>query len=68
VHDKADFDHSLFLQHPPNQNRPLMEWRESPQPAKFFMKADLSQSVIDPDSHVLRRTIVGMQKNVDTWV
>lgn len=65
VHKEAHFDHALFCQDADTQ----MKWRESPQPASFFMKkAELAKGIIDTKSHVYRLQMVGNYKNDDIWV
>jgi hypothetical protein len=68
VHDKADFDHTLYLQ-PRDVGQMLPRgWQESPQPAGMFMKVDKAEKLIDGELHVYRRRLRGELKNADTLV
>ncbi len=72
IHDgtvkaKADFDHFLFCQTSGRED--LMDWKESPQPAKLFMKKiELAQGILEPDGHCYLRQLRGEMKNEDTVV
>lgn len=68
VHDKAEFDHTLYLQ-PRDMSQMLPRgWNESRQPAGMFMKMKESQELLDADLHVYRRELRGNLKNEDTLV
>ncbi len=67
VHDKADFDHTLFCQRSGEEN--LTDgWEESPQPAALFMKAGKAQGLLAADDHVYKRELRGKLKNEDVVV
>lgn len=68
VHDKADFDHVLYLQVTGQHAGKLSDWRESPRPASNFMKVAKCQSVISGTGHIYRHEIKGEQKNRDILV
>jgi hypothetical protein len=68
VHDKADFDHALYMQLEEGGTVFIEGWRESPQPAGMFMNKKKAGDLIDPDAHAYRRGIRGRQKNEDTLV
>jgi hypothetical protein len=68
VHDTAMFDHLLFCQRSETETDPIFKWAESTQPARFFMKLDKSQGLLDPDAHCYMRAIHGRQKNEDILV
>jgi hypothetical protein len=66
VEEKADFDHTLYLQASGGEN--ILDWEESAQPAELFMtKLEKAQGIVDKD-HVYRKTMKGKLKNEDTWV
>lgn len=66
VQPRARFHHVLFCQGSGNEE--LVQWTESVQPAGMFVKADRSKGIIDPDAHVYRKVIVGIQQNKDILV
>lgn len=67
IHDRAHFDHQLYCQIGGDHHR-VSDWRESPQPAKSFMKADQSKGLIDAAAHCYLRELAGTRKNEDTYV
>lgn len=68
VHEKADFDHVLYMQPTELVNRPLGGWRESTQAAAQFVKVDKCHEAVHGPSHVYRREMIGEQKNRDILV
>ena len=65
VHDRAQFDHTLYCQNVDTG----MRWLESPQPASFFMKKlEHAKDVVDAKNHVYMKRLGGMLKNEDTLV
>lgn len=68
VHDTAIFDHVLFCQRSEADTEPILKWEESTQPARFFMKIDESQGLLNADAHCYMRAIKGRQKNEDILV
>ena len=68
VHERAGFDHVLYLQ-PATTDTLLPEgWEESTQPAEMFMNIKKSGDLFNPEMHVYRMKIHGEQKNQDTLV
>ncbi len=65
IHDKEDFDHTLYCQ-PSGQNLSL--WSESPRPAVAFAKCGLTHGMVRPEQHVYRRSLVGNLPNADIVV
>jgi hypothetical protein len=65
VHAKATFDHALYLQKCSDEGWNVLAWRESPQLAGSFVKADQSAGIVDGKCHVHLREIRGEQKNED---
>ena len=68
VHDTAVFDHLLFCQRAESETDPILKWEESTQPARFFMKVDKAEGLLDADAHCYKRGIHGRQKNEDMLV
>jgi hypothetical protein len=68
VHDKAGFDHILYLQSSDENFMAGNGWRESVQPAGMFMDKKKAGSLILADNHVYRLRLVGNLKNADTLV
>jgi hypothetical protein len=68
VHDKAGFDHVLYMQGKDQEFISATGWEESAQPAGMFMNKEKAGSVILGDAHVYRRRLSGMLKNADTLV
>ncbi len=71
VHEKADFDHTLYCQIESDTRR-VLHWRESTHPAGEFVGVKRARKIaaklIDFDAHVYMTTIGGQQKNADTLV
>lgn len=67
LHPEADFDHSLYCQLPADLASLLAaRWERSFQP---IGKAILNAShFIDDSAHAYRLTLLGRQKNQDTWL
>jgi hypothetical protein len=65
-HDKADFDHVLYMQLAEDQYPSDKKWEESTQPAGMFMDKKKAASLILNDAHVYRRYLKGELKNADT--
>jgi hypothetical protein len=65
-HDKAEFDHVLYMQLAEDQYPGDKQWEESTQPAGMFMDKKKAASVILSDAHVYRRYLKGELKNADT--
>jgi hypothetical protein len=68
VHPKANFDHALYCQLGEQERPQMLHWRESPQPARNFIKTDLAKGIITPDAHCYQRKLRGSLRNTDTLV
>lgn len=68
VHEKAMFDHVLYVQPRTNQQLDLGGWQESESPAMNFMKTKKTKGVIAANEHCYRKPLDGMLANEDTWV
>jgi hypothetical protein len=68
VHDKAGFDHVLYMQLAEDKYPADKAWTESAQPAGMFMDKKKAASLILSDAHVYRRYLKGELKNADTLV
>jgi hypothetical protein len=67
VHDTAHFDHSLYCQ-VGSQYGKTTGWEETPQLASAFVKVAATKGIVDGSAHCYRKTILGNQKNQDTWL
>lgn len=65
IHDKADFDHTLYAQFGPDHRINTKDWVESNQPAGMFMIMAKCAALVDKDSHSYKREITGQHKNED---
>jgi hypothetical protein len=65
IHKTASFDHALYCQ---TSGEDVTEWKESPQPAGFFLKIDKTAGMVEKNGHVYRDIIKGKMKNQDTWL
>lgn len=61
VHEKEEFDHTLFAQ----SGGIGGSWRESEGLASQFMKCDKTGGLVMPDQHVYKRSIRGIEENGD---
>lgn len=68
VHPQARFDHALYCQRARDEDFSLTDWMESPQPAKFFVKTELAQGLVDGAEHCYRKQLYGTHKNADIVV
>lgn len=68
VHEKAEFDHALYLQKREGESLNLLDWRESPRLAASFVKVDKAAKLVDGEGHVYLKEIRGPQKNEDVLV
>ncbi len=64
VHEKADFDHTLYCQ---GSGLKHGDWLESPGIALQFMKAGDTKGIVLPAQHVYRRRLHGELANTD-WL
>lgn len=65
VHEKADFDHTLYCQIERKGLFSMLSWNESLKPAIVFTMAGKAQGLLNPAAHVFRHTIKGIEKNED---
>jgi hypothetical protein len=65
VHEKEEFDHSLYCQVEKTGLFALTRWEESPGVAASFSKPARSLGLLDKDKHVYRRRMRGMLDNED---
>jgi len=65
VHPKERFDHILYGQ--AGGKATVSGWTESPQLAREFVNADKTKDLVDPGNHVYRKSIHGLQANVDIF-
>lgn len=69
VHDRAEFDHDLYLQCAGDEQFVGdMRWRESEQPAGMFLDAKKAGSLIRANAHAYHLRLRGELKNADTLV
>jgi hypothetical protein len=68
LHDKADFDHTLYCQRTSADSFTLTDWEESPRPALAFMTVEKSRGIIDGSAHCHKKRILGRRENKDTIV
>lgn len=68
LHDKADFDHTLFSQRSTAERFSLTEWEESPRLALAFMSVEWSKGIIDGPAHCYKKRILGRRENRDVIV
>lgn len=65
VHQKEEFDHSLYCQRPEGWPAPA-GWEESPgHPASVTRQT--YGGLLERNAHVFRRTLRGEMRNTDTW-
>jgi hypothetical protein len=64
VHEKAQFDHTLYCQ---GAGLKTGEWQESPGIANQFMTTNKTQGIILGAQHLYKRTLSGMLTNTD-WL
>lgn len=63
VHPKEEFDHILYGQ--AGGNATVSGWTESPRLARDFVKIDKTQGLVAAGEHAYRKSVHGLQKNVD---
>jgi len=68
VHEKAEFDHSLYCQPFTTTKKGLLNWAESESLAKSFMDLSKSAGLIDGTQHCYRLPMQGKLANTDTFV
>jgi hypothetical protein len=65
VHERARFDHVLYLQRGEGDLYSLLDWEESFRPAVAFMKVRETKGIVEADGHCYRRTLAGSLPNRD---
>lgn len=68
IHERAGFDHSLFLQADLEDDKPLRGWMESPKVASGFMDVAKSKKLVTAGEHCYWRRVRGKRKNADITV
>ena len=70
VHDKAGFDHTLYLQAPTDSDGDAAErkkWRESKKVAGQILDIKKCKGLLEKDQHLWQQRLVGKLKNQDTY-
>jgi len=67
VHDRAEFDHTLYCQAPTGRGL-WWRWRKSRGVASKFVKVEHTENMVQPDQRVYRRQMKGMFENQDVMV
>ncbi|MCD6052099.1 MAG: hypothetical protein K0Q55_3517 [Verrucomicrobia bacterium] len=65
VHEKAEFDHSLYCQPAAGTKLELRNWTESNSLAKSFVDLNKSKGIVDGSQHCYRLSMQGKLNNVD---
>ena len=68
LHDKADFDHTLYCQRSPSEGFSLAQWEESPRLAVAFMNVEQSKGIIEGSVHCHKKRFLGRRQNRDIIV
>jgi hypothetical protein len=68
AHAKAYFDHALYCQLGEGEHPKLLQWKESRQPARMFMKAQLAKGIINAETHCYQKKMRGNLDNRDILV
>jgi hypothetical protein len=68
IHEKADFDHALYLQTAHDMQMLPDGWRESQQPAKMFLKTTVCKGLVAANSHCYYKPLLGNLRNRDTFI
>lgn len=68
VHEKADFDHTLYCQPSAGEKLDLRNWAESESLAKNFMNLEKTSGVIASDQHCYRLLMRGQLNNTDVYI
>ncbi|HLJ56382.1 MAG TPA: hypothetical protein VKT77_15190 [Chthonomonadaceae bacterium] len=68
VHPSAQFDHALYCQKMDADRFTITDWTESPTLSDSFMLIDKTAGLVGAGMHCYKRTIIGDQKNTDTWL
>ena len=65
VHQKAEFDHSLYCQRGPAEQFKLLDWDESVRPVALYMPTPRAGLLLDAAEHCYRRRLTGTLPNED---
>ena len=65
IHDRAKFDHVLYVQRGEADLFSLLDWEESFRPAVAFVNVKATKGMVDGDGHCYRRTLTGSLSNKD---
>jgi hypothetical protein len=65
VHERAKFDHVLYVQRGEGDLFSLLDWEESFRPAVAFVNVKDTKGIVDPDGHCYRRVLGGSLPNKD---
>ena len=65
VHERAQFDHVLYLQRGEGDLFSLLDWEESFRPAVAFLNLKETKDIVDGDGHCYRHTLNGNLPNKD---
>jgi len=68
VHEKAEFDHSIYCQPRPEEHLSIHDWEESYNHPSGFMQVDKTKGIILPDLHCYKRGMHGLLANRDTFL
>jgi len=68
VHERAEFDHTLYCQLAERDSQSVRAWQESPQLAGQFVNVRKAKRLVDADAHVYQKRIQGMKRNQDVWL
>ena len=68
VHEKAEFDHSIYCQPRPDELLSIHKWEESYTHPAGFMQVDKTKGIILPDQHCYKRGLHGYLANRDTFL
>jgi len=68
VHKRERFDHNLYLQADPGEDKALRTWTESPELAPRFMDIARAKKIVAPTQHCYWRRVAGTRDNKDITV
>ena len=68
VHEKAEFDHTIYCQPSRDEHLSILGWEESYTLPSGFMHVEKTKGIVLPDQHCYKRGIHGLLANVDTFL
>jgi hypothetical protein len=68
VHEKADFDHTIYCQPRREERLSIHNWEESYTHALGFMQMGKTKGIVLPDQHCYKRGMHGSLANRDTFL